>query len=60
MTENSLFKHEGFMQMYGALDPMGRASHKGELNGTLIYLSSEASSYVSGQHIIVDGGFSIV
>jgi gluconate 5-dehydrogenase len=60
MTENSLFKHEGFMQMYSALDPMGRPSRKGELNGTIIYLSSEASSYVTGQHIIIDGGFSIV
>jgi gluconate 5-dehydrogenase len=60
MTENTLFKHEGFMSMYGALTPMGRPGARGELNGTIIYLSSEASSYVSGQHIVIDGGFSIV
>jgi gluconate 5-dehydrogenase len=60
MTENTLFKHEPFMKMYNALDPFGRAGARGELNGTIIYLSSEASSYVSGQHIIIDGGFSIV
>lgn len=60
MTENTLFKHEQFMQMYNALTPAGRPGHRGELNGTIVYLSSDASSYVTGQHIIVDGGFSIV
>jgi gluconate 5-dehydrogenase len=60
MTENTLFKHEQFLQMYNALSPFGRPGARGELNGTIIYLSSEASSYVSGQHIIIDGGFSIV
>jgi gluconate 5-dehydrogenase len=60
MTENTLFKHEPFMQMYNSLTPFGRPGARGELNGTIIYLSSDASSYVSGQHIIIDGGFSII
>lgn len=60
MTENTLFKHEAFMNMYDALTPASRPGGKGELNGTIIYLSSDASSYTTGQHIIVDGGFSIV
>ncbi|MDR1852639.1 MAG: SDR family oxidoreductase [Propionibacteriaceae bacterium] len=60
MTENTLFKHEAFMQSYNAQNPMGRPGKRGELNGTIIYLSSAASSYVTGQHIIVDGGASIV
>ncbi len=60
MTENTLFKHAGFMQLYNTLTPAGRPGRKGELNGTILYLSADASSYVTGQHIIVDGGFSIV
>lgn len=60
MTENTLFRHEAFMQMYDTLTPASRPGAKGELNGTILYLSSQASSYVTGQHIIVDGGFSIV
>lgn len=60
MTKDTLFTNKDFMNMYQTLTPAGRAARKGELNGTLIYLSSDASSYVTGQHIIVDGGFSIV
>lgn len=60
MTENTLFKHADFMKMYDHLTPMGRPGRRGELNGTIIYLSSDASSYVTSQHIIIDGGFSII
>lgn len=60
MTENTLFKHEEFMKLYNMLSPAGRPGRRGELNGTIIYFSSDASSYVTGQHILVDGGTSIV
>ena len=60
MTENTLFTHEGFMAMYNSLVPASRPAVKGELNGTLLYLASDASSYVTGQYIVVDGGFTIV
>lgn len=60
MTEKGLFKHQGFMDFYANTNPMGRPGKQGELDGTLIYLSSDASSYINSQHIIVDGGFSVV
>lgn len=60
MTETTLFANPQFMQFYNALNPMGRPGRRGELNGTIIYFSSDASDYVTGQHIIVDGGTSIV
>ncbi|MGE4354343.1 MAG: SDR family NAD(P)-dependent oxidoreductase [Oscillospiraceae bacterium] len=58
MTENTLFKHEAFMNMYNSLCPASRPGAKGELNGPLIFFSSDACSYVTGQFLIVDGGFS--
>ena len=60
MTEDTLFKNDQFLNMYNALTPAGRPAKRGELNGTLIYLSSDASSYVTGQYIVVDGGFTLV
>lgn len=60
MTAGTLFKSEQFLNAYNAANPAGRPGRKGELNGTILYLSSDASSYVQGQFIIVDGGGSIV
>ncbi len=60
MTEGTLFKHDAFMQMYNHQCPASRPARKDELNGTILYLSSDASSYVTSQHIIVDGGISVV
>lgn len=64
MTENTLFNKEGpyagFLDKYNFVNPTGRPARKDELNGTIIYLSSDASSYVTSQHIIVDGGLTVV
>lgn len=60
MTSETLFKSEEFLAKYNAMNPAGRPGGKGELNGTVLYLSSDASSYVQGQFIIVDGGGALV
>jgi gluconate 5-dehydrogenase len=60
MTANTLFKSEQFLAGYNMLNPSSRPGKKGELNGTVLYLSSDASSYVQGQFIVVDGGGSLV
>ncbi len=38
--------------------PMGRFGEPNELNGVMIWLSSDASSFVTGTVLAVDGGFS--
>jgi NAD(P)-dependent dehydrogenase (short-subunit alcohol dehydrogenase family) len=40
--------------------PMGRLGNPDELNGTVVYLASDASSYVTGASISVDGGYTCV
>ncbi|WP_432504251.1 glucose 1-dehydrogenase [Kineococcus arenarius] len=40
--------------------PAGRWGRVEELLGTLLYLCSDASSYVSGQNVVVDGGMTSV
>lgn len=60
MTEGTLFKSEEFLKKYNFVNPTSRPAKRGELNGTLIYLSTDASSYVNGQLILVDGGATLV
>ncbi len=38
--------------------PMGRLGREGELKGAILFLASEASSYITGQVINIDGGMS--
>jgi NAD(P)-dependent dehydrogenase (short-subunit alcohol dehydrogenase family) len=40
--------------------PAGRAGRENELDGVLLFLAGDASSYVNGQTIVVDGGWSVV
>lgn len=60
MTENTLFAVPGYLNKYNTVCPAGRPGDISEVSGTVLYLSSDASSYVTGQHIIIDGGISIV
>jgi len=48
---------EGYVKMNCPMQRIGKA---GELNGVLIYLASDASSYTTGQIIAVDGGWTAV
>ena len=51
-------QNDEFKENYSERVPMKRMAKKNELIGTLLYLASEASSYVTGQSIVVDGGLS--
>ena len=51
-------ENDTFVQQYSRRVPMGRMAHRHEILGTILYLASDASTYVTGQCLMVDGGLS--
>lgn len=48
---------DGFRERYARRVPMGRMGEPSEVGGVMVFLFSEASSYMTGSNVVVDGGW---
>jgi NAD(P)-dependent dehydrogenase (short-subunit alcohol dehydrogenase family) len=47
-----------FLEKYLPKVPLGRMADEADYNGTIIYLMADASAYMTGSNVVIDGGFS--
>ncbi len=52
-----LYENKPWVEYIKDRIPLGRPGQPNDLDGTAIFLASDASAYVTGQIILVDGGF---
>ena len=58
-TANSVKSDDPFLERLKARTVLGRLGHPNDLRGALVYLASDASSYMTGQTMVIDGGWTI-
>lgn len=61
LAPGGVFDHQDgeFLEGYTSRAPMGRMAEKDEYNEAILFLSSKASSYMTGSVLVIDGGWTV-
>jgi NAD(P)-dependent dehydrogenase (short-subunit alcohol dehydrogenase family) len=55
-VEENIGENE-FVENYKNLTPLGRFANESDIKGPVVFLASDASAYVTGHNLLVDGGW---
>jgi len=56
-TPDTVNAHPDFIEQLNHRSPMRRIGRQNEMAGAVVYLASDAATYVTGTSITVDGGW---
>ena len=61
ITPGGIFRnqHPDFLERYESRTPLKRMAQEDDFIGATVFLASDLSQYITGQNIVVDGGFSV-
>ena len=62
LSPGGLFNNqpEDFVKNYEHKTPLGRMANDTDLMGAAVFLASPAAKYITGQNLVVDGGFTLL
>ncbi|OGF01716.1 MAG: hypothetical protein A3G07_01310 [Candidatus Doudnabacteria bacterium RIFCSPLOWO2_12_FULL_47_12] len=60
VTANSVQADDPFLNRIREKTLLGRTGHPRDLIGAMLFLASDASSYMTGQTIMIDGGWTVI
>ena len=60
LTRNIFERDPELKKTWEALTPMGRMGNPEDLAGAIVYLTSDASKFMTGAELRVDGGYCVI
>jgi NAD(P)-dependent dehydrogenase (short-subunit alcohol dehydrogenase family) len=54
-----MYENEGWVEYLCERIPLGRPGQPNDLDGAVVFLASDASEYITGQTLLVDGGITV-